>query len=61
MEYITVKQTAIKWNISPRRVQKLCEEKRIPGVQRFGISWMIPKDARKPTDPRKGHSGEVKK
>ncbi len=56
MEYITVKEAADKWNISPRRVQKLCEQERIPGLLRFGISWMIPKDAVKPADPRKGRT-----
>lgn len=53
MEYTTVKEAAVRWNISPRRVQRLCEQERIPGVQRFGKSWMIPQDAVKPTDPRK--------
>lgn len=53
MDFITVRETAIKWNISQRRVQKLCEEGRIQGVLRFGKSWMIPSDAKKPTDPRK--------
>jgi hypothetical protein len=28
-------------------------EGRIPGVERFGKSWAIPEDAKKPTDPRK--------
>ena len=29
MDYISVKDAADKWNISMRRVQKLCEEGRI--------------------------------
>lgn len=33
-----------KWGISERRVQKLCEENRIPGVVRFNRMWLIPKD-----------------
>lgn len=53
MDFITVRETAVKWNISQRRVQKLCEEGRIQGVLRFGKSWMIPSDAKKPIDPRK--------
>lgn len=52
-EYISVKEVAVKWEISERRVQKLCEENRIAGVLRFGRSWMIPKNAKKPTDLRK--------
>lgn len=50
--YISVKDAAEKWNISERRIQKLCEENRIPGVIRFGRSWAIPKDAEKPVDAR---------
>ena len=52
MDYITVRQTVEKWGISERRIQKLCEEKRIDGVLRFGRSWMIPKGADKPADAR---------
>ncbi|WP_303002186.1 DNA-binding protein [Dialister invisus] len=53
LDYISVKSAAEKWNISERRVQKLCEENRIEGVQRFGHVWLIPKLAKKPCDPRK--------
>lgn len=42
-----------KWEISERRIQKLCEENRIKGVQRFGRSWMIPKTAEKLKDLRR--------
>lgn len=43
LNYISVKDAANKWNISERRVQKLCEGNRIEGVIRFGHSWMIPR------------------
>ncbi|MCM1258967.1 MAG: helix-turn-helix domain-containing protein [Roseburia sp.] len=52
MDFISVKEAALKWGISERRVQKLCEEERIEGVQKFGRSWMIPKKAMKPKDLR---------
>lgn len=52
MELISTKEASKKWGISERRIQKLCEENRIPGVFRFGRSWAIPKDAVKPTDAR---------
>lgn len=52
MEYISTLEAAKKWGISERRVQKLCEENRIPGVVRFSRMWLIPKDAKKPTDRR---------
>ncbi|HGI0427780.1 TPA: DNA cytosine methyltransferase [Streptococcus pyogenes] len=41
-----------KWGISERRIQKLCEENRIDGTEKFGRAWMIPKDAEKPVDGR---------
>jgi hypothetical protein len=53
MEYITAKEAANKWGISERRVQVLCEQQRIEGVQRLGKAWAIPKDAEKPSDKRK--------
>ncbi len=53
LDYISVKEAAGKWEISERRVQKLCEGNRIEGVIRFGHSWMVPKEAKKPIDLRK--------
>lgn len=51
-EYMTVQDAAKLWEISERRIQKLCEEKRIDGVVRLSRVWLIPKDAEKPTDMR---------
>ena len=53
MEFMSVRNAASLWNLSERWVQKLCEEGRIEGVQRFGRSWMIPKAAAKPRDLRR--------
>lgn len=53
MDYITAKEAALKWGISERRVQVLCEQGRIEGVQRLGKTWAFPKQAVKPTDARK--------
>ncbi len=53
MEYISCPEGARKWGISERRVQKLCEDGRIPDVVKFSCMWMISKDAEKSTDPRK--------
>ena len=51
-EYMTVQEAAKLWEISERRIQKLCEENRIDGVVRLSRVWLIPKDAKKPTDGR---------
>lgn len=52
MEYISVKDAAEKFNISERRVQKLCEEKRIDGATMISNVWAIPHTAVKPFDAR---------
>ncbi len=52
MDYISVSEAAKKWGISARRVQKLCEENRIPGIERISHIWLIPRDAEKPIDKR---------
>ncbi|WP_369283090.1 DNA-binding protein [Oscillibacter sp. GMB15532] len=53
MDYISIAEAAKKWSITPRRVQVLCSQKRIPGLTKFGKAWAIPKDAEKPEDMRK--------
>ncbi len=52
MGYITVKEAAEKWGVTPRRVQILCAEERIKGATRFGRSWMIPRGAVLPGSAR---------
>ncbi len=52
MDYISVPEAAKKWGISERRVQKLCKENRIPGVERISRIWLIPRSAEKPADKR---------
>ncbi len=53
MEYMSCSEAAKKWGISERRVQKLCEESRIPSVSKIGYMWLIPKAAEKPVDGRR--------
>ena len=60
MDYISVKEASVLWGISERWVQKLCCEKRIPDVKRFGRSWMIPKAAIRPADLRKKIADKIK-
>ena len=49
MNLISVKDAAEKWNVSERRVQKLCSDGRIKGATKFGKVWMIPNTAVLPT------------
>jgi len=52
-EYMTVQEAAKKWELSERRVQKLCAENRIDGIVHLSRVWLIPKNAEKPADGRK--------
>ena len=68
MDMITAKQAAEKWGLTPRRVQGLCKEGKIPGAAQWGRTWMIPaeteyvkggeisKQAKKKLIPRKSPS-----
>lgn len=58
-EYITAQEAANKWNISARRVQRLCKEERIDGVINVNRVWLIPKDAEKPVDGRTKQGKEL--
>lgn len=55
MNYLTSAEVAKKWNISQRRVAIYCKEGRIEGAIFMGRMWMIPRDAKKPEDPRRIH------
>ena len=50
--YMTVTETAEKWNINRRTVQIMCNDGRIEGVEKFGKFWTIPVDAERPKDHR---------
>lgn len=52
MDYMSAKEAADKWGISQRRVAVLCSEQRIDYATRLGNMWLIPKDAKKPSDLR---------
>lgn len=52
MEYLSIRQTAEKWGISGRRIQRLCTEGRIHGATKIGSYWAVPVDAEKPRDKR---------
>lgn len=52
MKYLSISQTAEKWEITRRRVQRLCSEGRIPGATKIGSYWAVPADAEKPRDER---------
>lgn len=54
MEYLTSEEIAQKWNISSRRVTTLCKDGRIGGAVQKGGVWLIPDDAQKPENMKRG-------
>ena len=52
MDYMTLKEAAEKWGVTPRRVNYYCAGGRIPGAVKMAGVWLIPKNAEKPTDRR---------
>lgn len=53
MDYLSVAETAKKWNISERSVRNYCAQGRVPGAFVSGKSWKIPEDAIKPARTNK--------
>lgn len=49
---MSVKEAALLWNISERRISYLCNQGRIAGAKKTGRSWVIPANAQKPVDNR---------
>ncbi len=60
MKYISVGEAAEKWGITKRRVQEYCYSGRINGAIKIGSVWTVPKQAEKPTDPRRGSAENIK-
>lgn len=50
--YKKIQEIAKIWGISERRINTLCLEGRIDGAVKFGTTWAIPEDAKKPEDAR---------
>ena len=60
MDYMTLREAGEKWGISPRQINYYCSEGRIPGAEKMGTVWLIPKDAEKPIDGRTKQGKEHK-
>ena len=46
MDYMTLKEAAEKWGVTPRRVNYYCAGGRIPGAVKMAGVWLIPKPQR---------------
>lgn len=49
MEYNSIKETAERWNVSERHVRRYCTEGKVKGAVMQDKTWLIPKDAAKPS------------
>ena len=58
--YMTLKEAAEKWGVTPRRVNYYCAGGRIPGAVKMAGVWLIPKNAEKPIDGRTKQGKELK-
>lgn len=56
MDYMTLKETAEQWGVTPRRVNYYCAAGRILGAEKVGTIWLIPKGAEKPADGRRNEN-----
>ena len=41
-EMLSVREAAVRWNITERRVATLCKDGRITGAKKMSNCWMIP-------------------
>lgn len=48
MKFLSVAQTAKKWNMSERSVRNYCAMGKVDGAFLTGKTWNIPDDAQKP-------------
>lgn len=60
MDYMTLKEAAENWSVTPRRVNYYCAGGRIPGAVKMASVWLVPKDAEKPIDGRTKQGKELK-
>ena len=60
-EYMTAQETAGRWNVSLRWVQRLCKENRIDGAMNINRVWLIPKDTAKPPKLKTGKHTDTEK
>lgn len=58
--YMTLKEAAEQWGVTPRRVNYYCACERISGAVKMAGVWLIPKTAEKPVDGRIKQGNEQK-
>ena len=46
--YLTVRQAAEKWEVTPRQIQLWCKTGKLEGAEKWNKDWMIPEKAPRP-------------
>ena len=59
MDYMTLKEAAGQWGVTPRRVNYYCAGGRNHGAVKMAGVWLIPKTAEKPIDGRTKQGKEL--
>ena len=50
--YMKIEEASKRWEVTPRRIQAMCQRGRIEGAIQLGREWLIPKNMKKPIDGR---------
>ena len=58
-KYVSVLEMAERWEVTPRRIQILCNQNRINGVIKQSGVWLIPYGAKKPERNKAGKKNEA--
>ena len=56
---LSIREASCRRDVSKRKVDPYCAERRISGASRSGRSWAIPEDAKKPYDPCKADTNKM--
>ena len=59
--YVKADEMAVRWDVSIRQVQLLCQSGKIKNASKFGNAWAIPEDTPKPTRTAKVKPGKKPK
>lgn len=60
-QFLTIKELAELWNVSTALVTRYCREGRLEGAHKVRGTWLIPRNAQKPSDGRKEPRKKTKK
>jgi len=55
--FVKAEDMAVRWDVSVRQVQLLCQNGKIEGASKFGNVWAIPENTPKPTRTSKVKPG----